>query len=193
MVRSRGVAAPVICRNRTAIAIGHAELHVSVHGNRSDQSPSRELAGKRCCAAINPRFQCSATHTDPALVSLELDVYWIVQAGLDPAVFLRQHSDRVKLLNPDDRLPGFPTSYITDADSVHSTELGKGTIARPVLLRQAGEQDIRYAFLDYDTSSGRILDSLGQSFTYLKTLPDRPRRHRELRNKISQYEGTQAD
>jgi sugar phosphate isomerase/epimerase len=110
-------------------------------------------------------------HTDPALVSLELDVYWIVQAGLDPAAFLRQHKDRVKLLHLKDRLPGFPTSYTTDAGSDHSTELGKGTIAWPTLLRQAGKQGIRYAFLDYDKSSSPILDSLGQSFTYLKTLP----------------------
>jgi sugar phosphate isomerase/epimerase len=111
-------------------------------------------------------------HTDPALVSLELDVYWIVQAGLDPAAFLRQHKDRVKLLHLKDRLPGFATTYTTDADSDHSTELGKGTIAWPALLRQAGKQGIRYGFLDYDKSSVPILDSLGQSFTYLKTLQD---------------------
>jgi sugar phosphate isomerase/epimerase len=110
-------------------------------------------------------------HTDPALVSLELDVYWIVQAGLDPAAFLRQHKDRVKLLHLKDRLPGFATSYTTDADSDHSTELGKGTIAWPALLRQAAHQGIQYAFLDYDKSSGPILDSFRQSFAYLKTLP----------------------
>ena len=45
---------------------------------------------------------------------------------MDPAAFLRQHKDRVKLLHLKDRLPGFPTSYTTDAGSDHSTELGKG-------------------------------------------------------------------
>jgi sugar phosphate isomerase/epimerase len=109
-------------------------------------------------------------HTDPVLVSLELDVYWIAQAGLDPAAFLRQHKDRVKLLHLKDRLLGFATSYTTDEASDHSTELGKGTIRWPALLKQAGNQGIRYAFLDYDKSSGPILDSLEQSFTYLKTL-----------------------
>lgn len=111
-------------------------------------------------------------HTDPALVSLEVDVYWIAQAGLDPAAFLRQYKDRVKLLHLKDRLPGFPASYTTDADSDHSTELGKGTIAWPALLSQAAEQGIRYAFLDYDKSSRPILDSLEESFTYLTTLQD---------------------
>jgi sugar phosphate isomerase/epimerase len=112
-------------------------------------------------------------HTDPALVSLEVDAYWIVQAGVDPADFLRRHQDRVKLLHLKDRLPGFPTSYTTDGDSDHSTELGKGTIAWPALLRQAREQGIQYAFLDYDKSSGPILDSLEQSLTYLRTLQEK--------------------
>ena len=111
-------------------------------------------------------------HTDPALVYLEVDVYWIVQAGLAPADFLRQHKDRVKLLHLKDRLSGFPASYTTDPGSDHSTELGKGAIQWPALLRQARKQGIRNAFLDYDRSSIPILDTLGQSLTYLKTLKD---------------------
>jgi sugar phosphate isomerase/epimerase len=111
-------------------------------------------------------------HTDPALVSLEVDAYWIVQAGVDPADFLRRHQDRVKLLHLKDRFPGFPTSYTTDANSDHSTELGNGAIAWPALLRQAREQGIQYAFLDYDKSSGPILDSLRESLTYLRTLQE---------------------
>jgi sugar phosphate isomerase/epimerase len=109
-------------------------------------------------------------HTDPALVRLEVDLYWIVQAGLDPAAFLREHKDRVKLLHLKDRNGGFPSSYTTDAGSDHSTELGKGTIPWPRLLRQAYQQGVRYAFLDYDKTAGPILDSLDQSFAYLKTL-----------------------
>ena len=111
-------------------------------------------------------------HTDPALVSLEVDVYWIAQAGMDPVAFIREHQDRVKLLHLKDRLPGFPTTYTTDPGSDHSTELGKGAIQWPALLRQARKQGIRNAFLDYDRSSIPILDTLGQSLTYLKTLKD---------------------
>ena len=71
-----------------------------------------------------------------------------------------------------DRLAGFPTSYTTDPASDHSTELGKGTIAWPALLKQARKQGIHYAFLDYDRTSVPILDSLKQSLTYLKTVKD---------------------
>ncbi len=109
-------------------------------------------------------------HTDPALVYLEVDVYWIAQAGLDPASFLEKYKERVKLLHLKDRLAGFPTTYTTDAGSDHSTELGKGTIPWPALLKQAQQQGIRYAFLDYDKSAGPILDSFAQSLAYLNTL-----------------------
>jgi sugar phosphate isomerase/epimerase len=109
-------------------------------------------------------------HTDAALVHLEVDVYWIAQAGLDPASFVGNYKERVKLLHLKDRLAGFQASYTTDPGSDHSTELGKGTIAWPALLRQAQQQGIRYAFLDYDQSAGPILDSFAQSLAYLNEL-----------------------
>jgi sugar phosphate isomerase/epimerase len=109
-------------------------------------------------------------HTDAALVHLEVDVYWIAQAGLEPASFVGKYKERIGLLHLKDRLAGFPTSYTTDAGSDHSIELGKGTIAWPALLRQAGQQGIRYAFLDYDKSTSPILDSFRQSLAYLETL-----------------------
>jgi sugar phosphate isomerase/epimerase len=109
-------------------------------------------------------------HTYAALVQLEVDVYWVAQAGLDPASFIGKYKERVRLLHLKDRLAGFPTSYTTDTGSDHSIELGKGTIEWPALLRQAGEQGIRYAFLDYDKSAGPILDSFAQSFAYLDTV-----------------------
>jgi sugar phosphate isomerase/epimerase len=109
-------------------------------------------------------------YTEPKMVHLEVDVYWVAQAGLDPASFLERYKDRVKLLHLKDRLAGFPTSYTTDAGSDHSIELGKGTIPWQELLRQARQQGIRYAFLDYDKSAGSILDSFGESLAYLDTL-----------------------
>jgi len=109
--------------------------------------------------------------TDPALVKLEVDVYWIVQAGLDPAAFLREHRDRVTLLHLKDRLPNFPTSYVPDSTAEHFVEMGKGTIPWPSLIAQARRQGIRYAFMDQDSTTKPLLESLQESFTYLQSLP----------------------
>jgi sugar phosphate isomerase/epimerase len=109
-------------------------------------------------------------HTNPELVKLEVDIYWLVQAGQDPAAFLRVHSDRVRLLHIKDRIANVPASYADDATAEHFTEVGKGTIPWRTLLQQARRQGIRYVFIDQDKTAMPVLESLQQSFTYLQTL-----------------------
>jgi sugar phosphate isomerase/epimerase len=109
-------------------------------------------------------------NTDPALVKLEIDLYWLVQAGVEPAAFLKKYRDRIRLLHVKDRVSGAPTSYAEDATAEHFTELGKGSIPWRALLTQARQQGIRYVFLDQDKTQIPVLESLQKSFTYLQTL-----------------------
>ena len=106
--------------------------------------------------------------TDPSLVRLELDIYWLVQAGQKPAVVLADFSDRVKLIHLKDRTAGAPTSFVPDASAQHFVEMGKGTIAWPKLLAQAKKQGIQYAFLDQDETAGPVVESMAASYAYLK-------------------------
>jgi sugar phosphate isomerase/epimerase len=117
-----------------------------------------------------PGFNELIRNTDPTLVKLEVDIYWLVQAGQNPAAFLRTHRDRVRLLHIKDRIANVPTSYADDASADHVTEVGKGTIPWPTLLKQARNQGIEYAFIDEDKTQIPVLESLQQSFTYLQTL-----------------------
>jgi sugar phosphate isomerase/epimerase len=109
-------------------------------------------------------------HTNPELVKLEVDIYWLVQAGQDPAAFLRVHRDRVRLLHIKDRIADVPANYADDATAEHFTEVGKGTIPWRALLEQARRQGIRYVFIDQDKTAMPALESLEQSLTYLQTL-----------------------
>ncbi len=106
--------------------------------------------------------------TDPGLVNLELDLYWLTQAGQKPAAILADYADRVKLIHLKDRTAGAPTGYEMGASAEHFTELGKGTIAWPKLLEQAKKQGIQYAFLDQDETAGPVVESMTESFEYLK-------------------------
>jgi sugar phosphate isomerase/epimerase len=108
--------------------------------------------------------------TDPALVKLEFDMYWLVQAGRDPYAMLTRYANRTSLIHLKDRTPNAPTSYNIEPTSGHFTELGKGTIAWTPLLAQARQQGIRYAFLDQDETSIPVLESLKVSYSYLKSL-----------------------
>lgn len=108
--------------------------------------------------------------TDPTLVDLELDVYWLTQAGQNPARMLKDYKNRVKLIHLKDRTPGAPTGYDPGPSGDHFTELGKGTIDWPKLLMQARWQGIRYAYLDQDDTAGPVVESMTESFAYLKGL-----------------------
>jgi len=109
-------------------------------------------------------------HTDPKLVKLEFDMYWLTQAGQDPAAMLAKYADRARLIHLKDRLAGVATGFVMDKTAEHFTELGKGTIAWPSLIAQAKRQGIRYAFLDQDETAGPVVESMRESFAYLKGL-----------------------
>ena len=108
--------------------------------------------------------------TNPALVKLELDCYWLAQAGQKPMEVLEQHMDRVVLLHLKDRMADAPTSFNTEPASMHIAEMGKGSIEWPALLRQAEIQGIHYAFMDQDETAGPVLASLKASRAYLRSL-----------------------
>ena len=55
--------------------------------------------------------------TDPSLVKLELDVYWVAYAGADPVLYPQTYADRVALIHLKDM-----------AADRSMTEVGKGTL-----------------------------------------------------------------
>ncbi len=108
--------------------------------------------------------------TDPKLVKLEFDMYWLTQAGQDPYAMLTKYADRAVLIHMKDRTPNAPVTYNMDKESEHFTDVGKGTIDWPKLLRQGRKQGIKYAFVDQDETAGPVVESLRASYGYLQTL-----------------------
>ena len=107
-------------------------------------------------------------NTDPKLVKMEFDMYWLTQAGQDPSAMLRKYADRARLIHLKDRKAGAATGFAMGPVAEHFTELGTGTIAWPALIEQAKQQGIRYAFLDQDETAGPVIASMKESFAYLK-------------------------
>jgi sugar phosphate isomerase/epimerase len=108
--------------------------------------------------------------TDPALVKLEVDCYWLTQAGQKPLEMIRRHADRVVLIHMKDRTANAPTSFDMDKHSEHFTELGTGTLDWPAILTLAYQQGVRYAFLDQDETSLPVPQSMAISNKYLRSL-----------------------
>jgi sugar phosphate isomerase/epimerase len=67
-------------------------------------------------------------NTDPALVHMEMDIFWVVRAGQDPVKIFQQHPGRYALCHIKDR-----DKKNTDIN----TEIGKGSIDFKTILSPA--------------------------------------------------------
>jgi len=104
--------------------------------------------------------------TDPKLVKLELDCGWMVSAGQDPVDYLTRYPDRYVMLH----LKDLRHDHIPNTDlKMASTEVGKGIVDWPRLLRAAGE--VKGLYVEQEPPfAGSSLDSVRTSFDYLKAL-----------------------
>ncbi len=115
-------------------------------------------------------FDILLERTDPRLVCLELDCYWVVQGGADLLNILRQHGKRIRLLHVKDRKPGFATSQHLDEAAMHFTEVGTGTIDWRAVIRQAQTAGVEHFFIEQDTMEKPALESLDISYRNLRPL-----------------------
>lgn len=95
-------------------------------------------------------FDILMKNTDPKLVKLEMDCYWITQAGLDPVRLLEKHKDRIRMVHLKDRKPGFRTTQMLDKAAEHFTEFGTGSIKWPPIIAQAKAIGVEHYFVEQD-------------------------------------------
>ena len=108
--------------------------------------------------------------TDPDLVFLEMDCYWITQAGRDPVTMMKSLGKRVKMLHLKDRLPDFPSSQTLDDAAAHFTEVGHGTLQWKAILEQGQKQGIEHYFVEQDKSTKDPVESIRESYNYLQKI-----------------------
>lgn len=96
--------------------------------------------------------------TDAQLVQMELDLYWVVKAGLSPLeLFARQ--------------PGrFPLWHVKDMDKAGSfADVGKGVIDFKPIFAKAAAAGLRHAFVERDQTDNRV-ETIRQGFSALSRL-----------------------
>jgi sugar phosphate isomerase/epimerase len=112
-------------------------------------------------------FETMMNRCDPKLVCIEMDSYWITQAGGDPLQMFQQYGNRIKLLHLKDRKPGFATSQVKDAAAEHFTEVGAGTIHWQEILAAAEKNGVKHLFVERDSGDLPAMESLRISFQNL--------------------------
>jgi sugar phosphate isomerase/epimerase len=96
--------------------------------------------------------------TDPALVGMELDLYWMTRAGHDPVAWFQRHPGR------------FPLLHLKDATREGAiTDVGRGTIDFKRILGAAARAGMTHCFVEHDDPPDPML-SIEASIAYMKKL-----------------------
>ena len=99
-------------------------------------------------------------NTDPKLVQLEIDLYWITKAGQDPLAYFARWPGRVPLVHVKDSA-GPPEHKMVD--------VGQGKIDWKRIFAKRDQAGIKHAFVEHDQPPQPFAD-IAVSCTYLKQL-----------------------
>lgn len=108
--------------------------------------------------------------SDPNLVGLELDIFWVSIAGLDPVTTIQRHSGRVPLMHLKDKAADAPTQFREGVPNETFKEVGSGVIDFPGVLAAGQSAGLKHYFVEQDQTPGDPLESLKKSIAYLRTL-----------------------
>lgn len=79
--------------------------------------------------------------TDPDAVKLELDAFWVIRGGVDPARMLRDHGDRVRLVHIKDAQRG---------DAAIDVPFGEGGLDWKAILDASRQAGVEYYIVEQD-------------------------------------------
>lgn len=98
--------------------------------------------------------------TDPKLVKMELDLYWITRGGQDPLKYLASHPGRFEMVHVKD---------MSRAADQAAVEVGKGSMDFKTLLAAADKAGVKHFFVEQDETK-TPLESIKISIDYLRQL-----------------------
>ncbi|GAA4162060.1 sugar phosphate isomerase/epimerase [Chryseobacterium ginsenosidimutans] len=96
-------------------------------------------------------------NTSSDLVKMELDLYWISKAGIDPLIYFEKYPKR------------FPLWHVKDMKSGTKdfSEIGNGTIDFKRIFEAKGKAGLEHWFLEQDSSDKDIFESIKISKKYI--------------------------
>jgi sugar phosphate isomerase/epimerase len=114
-------------------------------------------------------FDYMMSKMDSRLVYLELDIFWIKQAGQDPLALLKKYSNRFVLIHLKDRKKGTANTTNGHGDLEANVVLGTGDVGIAEIVQETKKLGIKHYFIEDE--SLLVEEQLPQSLQYLKSLP----------------------
>lgn len=103
-------------------------------------------------------FDVFCEESDPDLVRIELDIFWIIHGGGDPVAFLERWPGRVPMVHVKDRT-------VTG----HMVDVGQGVIDWAGILKHANRAGMKHLFVEHDRPEVAF-GSIEASYRYLSEL-----------------------
>jgi len=114
-------------------------------------------------------FDMLVRETKPELVAFEMDVFWVVHPGQDPAKLLAKYPDRWVLMHLKDIRKGARIGVFTGkAPLTDDVTLGTGLVDWPAVLREAARAGVKHYFIEDESPT--VLEQIPQSVKYLESL-----------------------
>ncbi len=122
-------------------------IHLAYHGHDFEFPP---------IDGIVP-YDLLLQNTDPALVNMEADLYWITKAGVDPVAYFKKYPGRFPLWHVKDMEPG----------SEQFAEVGQGIIDFERIFAHRKLAGLQHWFVEQDQMIRDPFESLALSRDYL--------------------------
>lgn len=106
--------------------------------------------------------------TDPALVHFEVDIGWVVAAGIDPVAFLHRHKGRVRQLHVKDLQASTANNFNVRMDP---TQVGAGKMDWAKVLPAAYQAGVRNFYVEQEPPfTIPRMEAAARSYAYLAAL-----------------------
>jgi sugar phosphate isomerase/epimerase len=97
---------------------------------------------------------------DPALLKAQIDAYWVLYGGGDPASYIRKLKGRVPLVHLKDGKKGGPNA--------HFLEVGQGDVDWDDVLAACKESEVDFGAIEQDSSERDSMESARMSVEFLR-------------------------
>ena len=136
--------------NKTGEVVKAAGVHLAYHNHNFEFT---DMGGGQ------QGYDIILSQTDPDLVKMEMDIYWIVNGNADPVTLFKKYPGRYKLW------------HVKDMDKNNrnlTTEVGSGSIDFKEIFKYQKLAGVDYAFMEQESFAMDWDASITQSANYIK-------------------------
>lgn len=106
-------------------------------------------------------FDLILDETDPKLVHIEMDIFWVVNANRDPLAYFEKYPGRFEQWHVKD---------MDKNDRHRNADIGAGSIAWKPIFEKAQQSGLKHYYVEQESYPGEPIDSVEASIQYLREL-----------------------